>query len=523
MQDLWEQHEDFAKAFPGLIIDTEPFVLEYQLYCCAVQQQTPSCLEALLDAGCCSEWICRIAAREGKADFLTLAAKRGCPCDWWVWEIAASTGNHAVLELRASDGATRSIANEAYHWDLGQFIGHLAGLAASHGHWECLQILERAGCTCWLDAAMNAAHSGHLECLRNIIQLHPDLLHDDLLHHAAVGGSLACLDFLNQAGCIWEGYEAVSAAGSGRAEALRFCLQRSLDHLESLDWDVAMEEAIAAGSPDCMQALYEYGYQCPPADDDRHPARLAIEHISLACLQLAIQISGPPQLGSLDFARAARGGLEMLQLVHELGGTLDSGTAWCAAGAGQAGALRYALRHGAPLDDDTLGTAMKAGSVECLECVFQHCIAVGFPANYHQPPSHLFSPREGVTPCFRKLRYVCEAMRPAWVQQFLTHAAGSLARSKKKGGKDWWKMCLYVAKRMEGPLPRPLDELVRVRRERAGALAGVFYKAKKLAQAGAPSPSLALWRAMDRVPLELRERIAFEAHLICPVTQLGLL
>eukprot|EP00884_Botryococcus_braunii_P021786 jgi/Botrbrau1/8291/Bobra.0251s0019.1 len=516
-RDIREQHQDFAKAFPGLIIDSEPFVLEYQLYCCAVQQPTPSCLEALLDAGCRSEWICSIAAREGKADFLALAAKRGCPCDFWVWEFAASTGKLAVLELLASDSVMRSFAERARRctWL------YLPRVAASHGQWECLQILQRAGCTRWRDAAGNAARSGHLECLRNLVQLHPYLLQYISLRDAAQGGSLACLDFLEQAGCKWEGDEAVSAAGSGSAEALRFCLQRSLDHLESLDWDEAMVEAIIVRSPDCMQVLYEYGYQCPPADDDRHPARLAIEHKSLACLQLAIQLSGPPQLGSSDVGSAAEGGVAMLQLVHELGGTLDRETAWWAAYGGQAGALRYALRHGAPLDDDTLGAAMMRGSVECLECVFEHGLAVGFPAGYRQPPSHFFSPICGVTPCFRMLRYVCEVMRPAWVQQFLTHAAGSLGLSESKGRKDGWKMCLYMAKRMEGPLRQPLDELVRVRRQRAGALAGDFYKAKKLTPAGGPSPWLALWGAIDRVPSELRERIAFEAHLICPEALLG--
>eukprot|EP00884_Botryococcus_braunii_P002899 jgi/Botrbrau1/1260/Bobra.0163s0053.1 len=51
--------------------------------------------------------------------------------------------------------------------------------------------------------------------------------------------------------------------------------------------------------------------------------------------------------------------------------------------------------------------------------------------------------------------------------------------------------------------------------------AGVFFKAKQLGQVGAPSPALALWGVMDRVPLELQESFAFEAHLVCPVTQLG--
>lgn len=78
-----------------------------------------------------------------------------------------------------------------------------------------------------------------------------------------------------------------------------------------------------------------------------------------------------------------------------------------------------------------------------------------------------------------------------------------------------------MARRMKGPLPAPLEEMVRMRQERVAALAGVFYEAVKRVREGRRSPWLPLWAAMDGVPFELRERIAFEAHLICPVTQLG--
>eukprot|EP00884_Botryococcus_braunii_P011704 jgi/Botrbrau1/20534/Bobra.145_2s0083.1 len=530
-QDLWEQHEDYATAFPELETDTEPFCLEYKLYCCAVQQPMPSCLEALINAGCRSEWICRIAAREGKADFLVLAAQRGCPCDWWVWEFAASTGKHAVLELLASDNPTCRILNEdcmmksAYKWL------KLPDVAASKGQWECLQILKRAGYTDVVAAAASAARAGQLQILQNLVDQNPGLLrHNNLFSIAARGGSLACLEFLEQAGCMWEGDEAVAAASSESLEALRYCLQRSREQLREWHWNDAMSGAISFRRPDCMQALYDYGYQCPAAESNDHPARLAIMYNSLACLRLAVKLSGPPKLlHSQDGGRAATEGEEMLQLVHRLGVTLDSDVTECAARAGQAGALRYALQHGVPLSMKTFGAAVEGGSVECLKCAFEHGLAVGFPADYHQPTSNPFLPwkfpyRGMATPSLRVLRYVCEVMRPPWVQHVLIHAAIFLARSRVKEGRDAWKMHpmpLYLAKRMESRLPWPLDELVRVRRERARALAGVFYTARKLVRAGAPSPSLALWGAIERLPLVLRERIAFEAHLICPVTQLG--
>eukprot|EP00884_Botryococcus_braunii_P008602 jgi/Botrbrau1/17743/Bobra.0127s0008.1 len=520
-QDLWEQHRDFAAAFPALMTDFEPFCLEYKLYCCAVQQPTPSCLEALLDAGCRSRWICRIAAREGKADFLALAAKRGCPCDLDVWKFAASSGQHAVLEVLAFDHAICRDLKELFK-KRGYFLEDLHDLAAANGQWECLQILERAGYLDMSLAAVPAACAGQLQILRNIVDQDQGVLqYSYLFDFAAQSGSLACLEFLEGAGCRWEGHkQPVLAAGSRSSEALRYCLQRSHEQLQERDWDDAMLQAVCSGSPDCMQALYDYGYQLRAAERYGYPARLAIRVNSLPCLHLALKLSGSPQLQSQDVQAAAKGGEEMLKFVHGLGGTLNSEVAECAASAGQVGALRYALEQGAPLSMGTFGAAMDRGSVECLKCAFEHGLTFGFPADYEQPPSNPFSQHAVVPPSFRMLRYVCEVMCPSWVQQLLSYAAGALVNTRWKAGKDGWKMCLYLSKQMEGPLPRPLDELVRVRGERARALAGVFYQAKKLSQAGPPCPSLALWGAMDRVPLELRERIAFQAHLICPVTQL---
>eukprot|EP00884_Botryococcus_braunii_P006168 jgi/Botrbrau1/15552/Bobra.0273s0004.1 len=397
--------------------------------------------------------------------------------------------------------------------------------AAANGQWECLKLLRRiGGFNYWCSATADAAASGQLQCLKNIIQLDEGVLHSDVLRNAALGGSLACLTFLVEAGCQWNGNVAVAAAGSGSVEALRFCLQGCHNLFQDWDWKMAMAEAIQCEDLDCMKALYDYGYQRPPADYCFHPARLAIYNNSLACLRLAVQFSGPPQIQQDDLRDAAAAGEEMLKYVHgEFGGKLDSGATESAASAGQVGALRYALRHGAPLSAGTLEAALENWSGECLKCAFEHGLAVGFSAAL-TPPTRPWLPWERFTECLQVLRYVCEVMRPARVQQFLTHVAGSLARKTAngwKGGKDGLRVFQYLAKQMEGPLPQALEELVRVRRERAGALAGVFYKAKLLAKAGAPSPSVALWDAMDRVPSELRERIAFEALLVCPKALLG--
>lgn len=77
-------------------------------------------------------------------------------------------------------------------------------------------------------------------------------------------------------------------------------------------------------------------------------------------------------------------------------------------------------------------------------------------------------------------------------------------------------MVLYIAHKLKGPLPHPLDEMVAVERERAIALAGVFTKAGKLAKENSSGPSGALWEAMALVPAEIRQRFAVDVQLIIP-------
>eukprot|EP00884_Botryococcus_braunii_P010225 jgi/Botrbrau1/19203/Bobra.0077s0106.1 len=205
----------FSSGWPP-DLQAMPFVLEYKLYCCAVQQPTPSCLEALLDAGCRSAWISHIAAREGKADVLALAAKRGCPYNFpEVSDCAASSGDHAVLErVLASDHVMHYLAGWLFG---GTLMGSLTSLAASNGHWECLELLKRAGCMEWSPAAQSAARSGRLQILQNLVCLDPSLVQkSNLLSHAAKGGSLACLDFLERAGCTWDPCVAAGQQSPGK-------------------------------------------------------------------------------------------------------------------------------------------------------------------------------------------------------------------------------------------------------------------------------------------------------------------
>jgi hypothetical protein len=71
---------------------------ELDLYRQAMRNPTSACLEALLEAGCRSVWICRLAAQEGKPAFLALAASWGCPCDAVALRIAARAGNLPLLK-----------------------------------------------------------------------------------------------------------------------------------------------------------------------------------------------------------------------------------------------------------------------------------------------------------------------------------------------------------------------------------------------------------------------------------------
>lgn len=85
--------------------------------------------------------------------------------------------------------------------------------------------------------------------------------------------TIKCMEFLLRSGCQWndDGKEVENAAG--RPKLLRYCLERTQAH----PWKQAMLMAMVRGSPECMQLLYEEGYEqhrsLAPRD---HPALLAI-------------------------------------------------------------------------------------------------------------------------------------------------------------------------------------------------------------------------------------------------------
>eukprot|EP00884_Botryococcus_braunii_P013442 jgi/Botrbrau1/22099/Bobra.0206s0025.1 len=561
------------------------FMPELDLYRQAVRNSTSACLEALLEA----VWICRLAAQEGKSAFLALAALWGCPCDAIAMGIAARAGNLPLLMavhfagclpkgflrhgLRRSDlYEIRAAITDAMKG------GHAACLAAllewfknsaplllssSRISLDCLHALQRAGCLVGkraaLDEAFNtAAMTAEVECLKYLLGLSPHRVGRYLLAFAAwgrgatPGAIIDCMEFLQRSGCRWsaKGWEIEVAAGGGRPEVLQYCLERVRVRQ---CWQKAMRMAFVSGSPECMQVLYDNGYERHRLQNRwEHPAAAALcfnwynwydppNGKVLECLRLAVQKSGKVDPKELCTYAAFCAGDEVLRYVIELGAPLKESVAKFAAEEGRVELLREVLAKGAPLTTEAFEVAITAASkgrpksgwysragsgqwLECLQCLCEHARAAGLPEGLGRPSKEAFAGyawERSPAPSFAVLQYVCDHMGPTWVDPAVQATARKLAgwaRALKDGNAGAhpvdWQLVLYLARKMGDDLPRPLGELVVVRRERAVALAGAFFKAGQLAQHSGPSPSAALWGAMARLPSELRERIAFQAHLI---------
>eukprot|EP00884_Botryococcus_braunii_P005810 jgi/Botrbrau1/1522/Bobra.0107s0010.1 len=410
------------------------FLLELDLYRCAMRKATPECLEALLEAGCRSVWICRLAALEGNAAFLALAANRGCPCDLTALKFAAGSGDLSLLEAAHSalllpNGALHS-SKEELNKAVSLDISRAAWLAVSRGHaaclkallgrfgkwvtcWvsfstadsgdlNCLQTLHRAGCLHVKTAAYGAIRGAHLECLQYVLDLDPGLVHQDLLtrvvwwSEAGPEAQVAFLEFLQHRGCQWssDGQEMVEAVGS--PEVLRYCLER----VPVRPWDEAMCSSVFKGSLECMQVLYDAGYERHRSREaSKHPALATLNygealsrHTVRACVLLALSRSGVPDTHLLNIEKAVWGGEEMLRYVRELGVPFAIRTTYRAGKVGNVGALRYALKNGAPCGATTFeaviafscrpsqdDTKLCPDWMECLRCLHEHARAAGFP------------------------------------------------------------------------------------------------------------------------------------------------
>lgn len=115
------------------------------------------------------------------------------------------------------------------------------------------------------EAAAAAALSARVEVLEYLLEVDPGLVREPLLGWVAYGSEhrpddrLACLEFRQGAGCQWsaEGEEMLDAARAGCPEVLRYCVGR----VRVRPWKQDMELALVNSSLECIQVLYEEGYE----------------------------------------------------------------------------------------------------------------------------------------------------------------------------------------------------------------------------------------------------------------------
>lgn len=278
-----------------------------------------------------------------------------------------------------------------------------------------------------------------------------------------------------------------------------------------------MRTAVKMDAPECMEALYQGGYhsRAPQVPRYRHPAILAVENKSLACLEKAVEGSGPPNVADWNMEDVAAGGLAMLQYVHvQLKGKLatspsDFSTTLGAAGAGDPRALQYALDRGAPWQDvRVFDAAVKADSLACLRCLHQIARVGGYPkiiagaVNPRIPP-----PARSLAVLLFTLETVLNSDGHPWAAGVVSATINKLAFAAMQQEILDWEMLLCLAKKLQPQdIPWSLRRLATVRRERAAALARVFFAAGK-----SDNPS---FYSMGEIPSEIQEIIAYKAHLV---------
>eukprot|EP00884_Botryococcus_braunii_P011809 jgi/Botrbrau1/20629/Bobra.113_1s0054.1 len=308
----------------------------------------------------------------------------------------------------------------------------------------------------WAPAAAAAAEAGFLPCLKHLPELDASLVDKHLLGYAAASGDLECLAFVHEAGFRSMAFRPSwnRVVASGNPAILAFVL----DNLERrvVQWDAVMEAAVNAGALECRRLLYARGYTL------RHDWPVWSWHPVVVALQKR------PRCGAL----------------RRWGGIWDYSTTAAAAGFRQLGALRFVHEWGAPWDVATLNAAVCGGSLERP----QHgCPYVVIGSRVEAKVAHTL----------QVLRYACEEMEPTWAQEVVRATASAFANLARQGrwGNFNWELLLYLARRHGGALPPPLAKMVAVRRKRAAAFAGVFYKAAKAVESqqqwpGQPSRDL---------------------------------
>jgi hypothetical protein len=355
----------------------------------------------------------------------------------------------------------------------------------------------------------DAAFAGELDCVKYLLSIQPLLLNQLSLADAASADEVDCLEYLQQCGLPWTGEE------PGEAESPKV-LSYCLDHVQPTDWDHLVLMTMGRNAElEWLHVSYDHGYEEHGRRNRlRHPIAIGFDidfHTwDMESLRLELKNSGAGPFHKLDIGDAAEKGEEILRFVHGLGAPLNAKAVKFAAACDNVGALQYALENGAPLEISSFEFAIRRSSLKCLECLHKHALKVGLPGGCIRPsewPSSYRKHLPGVS--LAVLRYVCEKMDVEWPLQWARNLSQCMPQTLAERATNPdppdeplpWATVLYldrVFRRLQQPLPAPLGDLVKERRERAAALAGVFSKAGQL----------------PRLPNELQEVIALKAHLI---------
>lgn len=224
---------------------------------------------------------------------------------------------------------------------------------------------RRHGFRGWTNVFACAAFKGYLPGMELAVQMCP-AAHDRLLergwHYGSMSGSMACIEYLEEAGCAWSGLDLSNAILSGNTHVVKCCLDHVRDKVSRPLWDIVMRDALFCQAPQLMRLLYESGFQQRESSltGFYHPAVLAIVAGTLVGAHVAVKHSGVPAAECTVTQHAALHGEDMLRYAHRFCGRFHEGTAEAAALSGHVGALRYAHEGGAMWDRATLLAAWRA-------------------------------------------------------------------------------------------------------------------------------------------------------------------
>lgn len=178
---------DKELSIPGMGDPCTWFFPEVTLCRFAMQNESTTCLKALLEVGCLSDWMCPLAALEGREEHLALAAARGCTCDGRTMFVAARACNLRLLQAtyqHANVQAGLHWGGNVRKWLTDGMVNFCIRQAVLGGSAECMGALLDWFNLPWAyrDAASCAGRSGQLGCLKELTRCVPSFYSPSLCH-----------------------------------------------------------------------------------------------------------------------------------------------------------------------------------------------------------------------------------------------------------------------------------------------------------------------------------------------------